>query len=65
MSHSKILLTNLIREEDGQGLAEYGLILGLVSVGAIAVLGALRENLINTFNDITGTLNNATVKKTD
>lgn len=35
------VLRSLIRDEEGQGLVEYGLILGLVSVLAIGSLGVL------------------------
>lgn len=46
----------LWRDEDGQSLVEYGLILGLVSVALIAVLGATRANLVNIFMEVSSQL---------
>ncbi|HAF17585.1 MAG: Flp family type IVb pilin [Thermacetogeniaceae bacterium] len=40
------------REETGQGMAEYGLILALVAVAVIAVLGLLGDQLVAIFNDV-------------
>jgi len=39
------LLRLLINDEDGQGLVEYGLIIGIVSVLAIAALGGLSTSI--------------------
>ena len=36
-----------IRDEEGQGLAEYGMILGLASVAAVAALTVLGASLLN------------------
>ncbi len=36
-----------IRDEEGQGLAEYGMILGLASIAAVAALTVLGSSLIN------------------
>ena len=44
------------RDEEGQGLAEYGLILALVAVVAIAALGLLGDGIIATLEDITTAL---------
>lgn len=46
------LVKRLWREEEGQGLAEYGLILALVAIVVIAALTGIGETLIDTFNDI-------------
>lgn len=46
----------LWHDEDGQSLVEYGLILGLVSVALIAVLGAMKANLVNIFMEISSQL---------
>jgi pilus assembly protein Flp/PilA len=46
----------LWHEESGQSLVEYGLILGLISVALIAVLGAMKANLVNIFMEISSQL---------
>ena len=47
-------LKALFLEEEGQGMTEYGLILGLVAVGAIVALIALRDKIKAIFTSITG-----------
>ncbi len=44
------------RDEEGQGLAEYGLILALIAVVCIAALGALGTGISGTLGSITGAL---------
>lgn len=44
---------NMIRNEKGQGMVEYGLIIGLVAIVLILALGALSGGLKGIFNDIT------------
>lgn len=48
------------RREDGQGLVEYGLIIGLVAIALIAALLALNGGLTKIFGTVTTQLNNAT-----
>jgi pilus assembly protein Flp/PilA len=43
-------------DESGQGLTEYALIVGLVSVGLVLVLGALRDELGIVYNAVIGEL---------
>ncbi len=43
------LLKRLFREEDGQGMVEYGLIIALVAVVLIGALVALRGGLSGIF----------------
>lgn len=46
-------LVRLIKEEQGQGMAEYGLLIAgiaLVAIGAIFVLGGKINNLFTGFN---------------
>ncbi|KUO96923.1 Flp family type IVb pilin [Ferroacidibacillus organovorans] len=49
-----------LRDESGQGLVEYGLIIGLVAIAAIVGLGLLSGGLQNIFKSISGSLNNST-----
>jgi pilus assembly protein Flp/PilA len=43
-------------EEDGQTMVEYGLIIALVSIVAIATLGLVGTNIKSVFNSIAGKL---------
>jgi pilus assembly protein Flp/PilA len=58
------LLKKLIRDETGQGLAEYGLILALVSVAVIATLTALGDDIRGVLDDISGNLDDIEVTDT-
>lgn len=49
-----------VREEEGQGMVEYGLIIALVAIGLIAVLGTMKGSLNGIFNKISSTLTSAT-----
>jgi pilus assembly protein Flp/PilA len=55
----KAALQALLREEAGQGLVEYALIIALVAVGLIAILLVLRNSIGNVFNNAATVLNNA------
>ncbi|MCM3790383.1 Flp family type IVb pilin [Domibacillus indicus] len=50
------LMKGLIIEEEGQGMTEYGLILGLIAIAAVAALGLLGDDIGATFKDITDKL---------
>lgn len=47
------LVKRLIFDEKGQGMTEYGLIIGIVSVVLIGVLVLFREKLKSIFDSIT------------
>ena len=47
------IVKKLWSEETGQGMTEYGLIIGIVAVMLIVVLVAFREKLIVIFKSIT------------
>jgi len=53
------LIRRFVREEEGQGLVEYALILGLIAVVAIAALTLSGSSINNMFGSISGTLKNA------
>lgn len=50
------VLKKLFREESGQGMAEYGLIIALVAIVLIGALGVLSGGLDNIFRGIGGEL---------
>lgn len=47
------MLKKLWNEETGQGMTEYGLIIGVVSVLLITVLVAFKDKLVQIFQKIT------------
>ncbi|MDG5788475.1 Flp family type IVb pilin [Evansella sp. AB-P1] len=48
----KNLFTKLVRGEEGQGMTEYGLILGLIAVVAVGALMALGGQVEEIFENI-------------
>ncbi|MBY6037453.1 Flp family type IVb pilin [Fictibacillus nanhaiensis] len=44
-------LMGLIKEEQGQGMTEYGLVLGLIAVAAVGALALLRTEIVEMFTD--------------
>ncbi len=52
----KSLLTRLWKEEEGQDLTEYALLLVLLSLAATATLGTLSGAISNVFNNAAGNL---------
>lgn len=44
------MLRKLFLEENGQGMTEYGLMLGIISIAALASILTLREELAELFN---------------
>jgi pilus assembly protein Flp/PilA len=57
LSHFIAWIQKFDRENEGQGLVEYALIIVLVSIAAIAALTALSGSVQSVFNSIAGTLN--------
>lgn len=47
---------NWLRSEDGQGMTEYAMIIGLVAIGVIALLGTLGGQIQAIFTKITTAL---------
>lgn len=47
----------ILKDENGQGMVEYGLILGLIAIAAITVLIALGPRVAGIFNGANNTLN--------
>lgn len=50
------LLARLNRQEDGQGMVEYALIIALVAIALVAALTALSGGVGTVFNSITHSL---------
>lgn len=50
------IFRSIILDEEGQGLAEYGLILALVAVLCVAALGVLQTAIANTLNAVAAKL---------
>lgn len=40
----------LVKEEQGQGLTEYGLVLGIIAVAVVGIIATFREELVEIFN---------------
>ena len=57
-------LMNLIRDEEGATAIEYGLIAALIAAGIVAATTALGEQVVTTFEYITGQMANATTTGT-
>ncbi|HEY8394791.1 MAG TPA: Flp family type IVb pilin [Thermaerobacter sp.] len=52
-------LKHRLRDERGQGMVEYGLIIALVALGVIVALGLIGDELANIFDKIGSDLQSA------
>ena len=52
----KNLFARIIKEESGQGMTEYGMILGFIAVAAIAVMAVFRTEIAALFTGATDQL---------
>lgn len=50
------IMRRLVQEEEGQGMVEYGLIIALVSVAAVALLTTVGTDIGSVFTKISGKL---------
>jgi pilus assembly protein Flp/PilA len=53
-------LTNVLTNEDGATLVEYGLVVALIAVASIVAVTALGTKIVAVFNNISGKLAPAT-----
>ncbi|MFD0696818.1 Flp family type IVb pilin [Paenibacillus sp. GCM10027628] len=53
-------IKGLIVEEQGQGMTEYGLVLGVIAVGVVGILVALRGKILTLFQKVNTDLGTAT-----
>jgi pilus assembly protein Flp/PilA len=51
-------LKGLVVEEKGQGMTEYGLVLGVIAVGVVAILATLRDEIMTMFNEVVSNVTN-------
>jgi len=49
----KKFISRLLKEEDGQGMTEYGMIVGFIAVVAIIVMVLFRTEITELFTDVT------------
>ncbi|WP_226643715.1 Flp family type IVb pilin [Mesobacillus subterraneus] len=49
----KAKMKALFTEEQGQGMTEYGLVLGVIAVAVVGVLALLREEILDMFTEVT------------
>ncbi|AFV10782.1 hypothetical protein Tph_c05440 [Thermacetogenium phaeum DSM 12270] len=55
----KEILRRLVWDQEGQGMAEYGLILALIAVAVIAILGTMGGQIGDTFQKVVDKLQDA------
>lgn len=55
----KAVLGKFMKDESGQGLVEYALIIALVAIGLIAILVVFRNSIGRVFQTTANALNNA------
>ncbi len=53
------LLRRFVKEEEGQALVEYALIIGLISVVAIAALSLISGTVGDMFDSVSGSISSA------
>ncbi len=58
----KDLMVSLLRDEEGQGMVEYGIILGLIAIVCITALKGLGKKVSGTFDAIEGKIPTITDK---
>ena len=59
------LIRRFVKEEEGQGLVEYALIIGLISIVAIAALSAAGGSIGDMFDSVSNSLKGAKEKVDD
>jgi Flp pilus assembly pilin Flp len=52
----KNLVSRFVREDKGQDLIEYGLLVGIITVGAIVAIKAIGPKVATYFTDLDGKL---------
>lgn len=55
--YMKNILMEIFKNEEGQAMTEYGLIIALVAVAVITILGTLGTNLTSLFTKVSDQVN--------
>jgi pilus assembly protein Flp/PilA len=50
-------MKSLIVEEEGQGMTEYGLALGVITIAVIGIIAVMRSNIVTLFNKRSNDIN--------
>ncbi|MDP5274489.1 Flp family type IVb pilin [Chengkuizengella sp. 2205SS18-9] len=58
-------LVGLVKEEKGQGLTEYGLVLGIIAVAVVGVIVALRGQILALFTNAQTSISNTGITGTE
>lgn len=53
------MLMNWLRDEEGQAMVEYGLIIALIAIAVIVALGLLGGRIRDLFEDVDSTISSA------
>lgn len=53
-------MKNFMNEEEGQGMAEYALVLGIIAIGVVGLLVAFGEEIVKQFEKVTKAFKNET-----
>ena len=64
MTNLLVRLQNMFRNEKGQGMVEYGLIIGLIAIVVVGALILLGPQISTIFTNITNTLKTVPVPST-
>jgi pilus assembly protein Flp/PilA len=51
------MLARLFRQDEGQGMSEYAILVGLLAIGVVATFLAVRGKIGNVFNYVHGQVN--------
>lgn len=51
-------IKGLFVEEQGQGMTEYGLVLGVIAVGVVGILFLFKEEIYNMFQTVLNSVQN-------
>jgi pilus assembly protein Flp/PilA len=50
-------MKSLIDEEEGQGMTEYGLALGVITIAVVGIIAVMRSNIVTLFNKRSNDIN--------